>query len=863
MFAQSFSIRTTLLASAAVLPMVCGGAAFAQNSQSADTASGSSKSSVQEVVVTATRRAENVSKVPQSITAYTEQKLDKQGVKTIDDITRLTPGLSRTVANSTSVISFRGVASSVGTSTTGVYIDDTPVQSRALAFFYSSPYPSVFDLSRVEVLRGPQGTLFGAGSEGGTIRFIFPTPSFTSYSGFGRAEVSTTNGGGISYEGGLAAGGPIIEDKLAFRADIFRRRDGGWIDFKSGSFTYPDATNTAYTTGNAGPGSLIFHPNQTITQDGNWTDTTSSRLALSWKPIPGMTITPSIFFQNSFTYDQTASFLAAPSATNYGASQFTNLQNVPTVDANHIALPGFIPTNFPLKDNLTLPALKIDWDLGPVELVSNTSYLNRLNNLWSDYTQSYETSYAARKFPAAGDYVASDYQGKQENIDQEIRVQNTDPGARLKYVVGVFFSDEKQLSNQTIYPNFLGSLSSYLGAKTGGAPFYGNTPAYINYYGEDLVNGMSYFGQLNTHDIQTAAFTQLDFKVTDKLTLTAGVREAYFRLGLNALYTGPSTNTNAAAGKPCPGGIGACTVGAAPFIPASTISSSVAYENSVTPKFALAYQLTPTDLLYASASKGFRPGGAQQLLPSTCSVQLAQYGFVNAQGVGVSPTSYQSDSLWSYEVGAKDQFWGGKIQTAASAYYVDWSNIQTSVRLSSCNQTLNDNLGHATAKGGDLQVHYQVLPQLGLDAIVGYTESSFNNSVVLNGLSVYTKGSAIPGSPAPWQVTLSGEYDFDLPHDYRGYIRADDTYNTAQRPTNTTDPHTTAYIIGLQPIPATNLFNTRLGFYIHDAEVNVFANNLFNAYPSLALSRQANQPMWTDYTFRPRTVGMQVVYRYN
>jgi outer membrane receptor protein involved in Fe transport len=862
MFARNLKMKAALLSSATVLPILFGGAALAQTADSSPANQATGPGNVQELVVTATRRAESISKVPQSITAYSEQTLDKEGVKNIDDLTRLTPGLLKTTGTTTT-IAIRGVASAVGTSPTGVYIDDTPVQSRALAFFYSSPYPEVFDLSRVEVLRGPQGTLFGAGSEGGTVRFIFPTPSFTSYSGFGRAEVSSTQGGDISYEAGVAAGGPIIQDKLAIRADIFHRRDGGYIDYKTGSFTTVDAT------GNSGPSSLNFVPGTTIANNANWTDTTSGRIALAWKPIEGLLVTPSVYFQSQFTYDQVVNWLAAPTASNPGASQFTVLQNVGVVDATHNALPNFIPNHFPLKDQYTLPALKIDYTVGKVELVSNTSYLSRTNELWSDYTQSYETSYAGRKFPVPGDEAASVYEGYQKNFDQEVRIQSADD-SRLKYVVGAFFSDENQLSNQTIYPNFVTQVPTFLTATANGPPFGPGTSAYVNYYGTGLVNGYSYLGQLKTHDQQIAGFTQLDFKITPKLTFTAGVREAYFKLALDAFYNGPSTNTNAPQGKACvpntnpcvPVAIGAYAPGAGPFVPQYTVSSTTQNETSTTPKFALAYQMTPSDLFYASASQGFRPGGAQQLLPSTCNVQLAQYGYVNSNGIGTSPQSYQSDSLWSYEVGAKDSFFGGKVQTAASAYYIDWSNIQTSVRISTCNQTLTDNLGHASGEGGDFTLHLRPTSALTLDGIFGYNTVSFQSAVVRNSLVIYTKGSAVPGSPAPWQFTLSGQYDFHVMDGL--YVRADYTHTAQQRVTATTDPGSATYVIGTAPVPATDLVNGRMGVTIKTAEFNIFANNIFNAHPDLSLTRSANaQTLWTDSTFRPRTVGVQILYHYN
>ena len=135
---------------------------------------------LQEIVVTATRREESLSRVPISVAAFTQQQMDAQGLKQIDDLQRFTPGLVVTrTGNSGNQISIRGISSGAGAGTTGVYIDDTPSQVRNLGYSAGTAFPALFDLERVEVLRGPQGTLFGAGSEGGTIRFIQTKPNLT------------------------------------------------------------------------------------------------------------------------------------------------------------------------------------------------------------------------------------------------------------------------------------------------------------------------------------------------------------------------------------------------------------------------------------------------------------------------------------------------------------------------------------------------------------------------------------------------------------------------------------------------------------------------------------------------------------
>jgi outer membrane receptor protein involved in Fe transport len=197
---------------------------------------------LEEVIVTATRRAESIRDVPASIAAFGQQQMDIQGMRDVDDIAKFTPGVQfgrggGFGADLDTGISIRGISSGgVGGATTGIYIDDTPIQARSTAAsgnFSSNAYPRLFDIERVEVLRGPQGTLFGSGAEGGAIRFITPEPSRESWSSYVRSEIGFTQYGAPSYEAGVAGGGPLVEGKVGFRASVWTRRDGGYVDRRS------------------------------------------------------------------------------------------------------------------------------------------------------------------------------------------------------------------------------------------------------------------------------------------------------------------------------------------------------------------------------------------------------------------------------------------------------------------------------------------------------------------------------------------------------------------------------------------------------------------------------------------------------
>ena len=321
-----------------------GAGAVALPAIAADTKTGQ----LEEIVVTATRHEESLSKVPLSVTALSQESLDQKGIKDFQDMVRFTPGVSIDQTG-TNAISIRGISSSAGSGTTGIYIDDTPIQMRALGFNPDDTLPKTFDLDRVEVLRGPQGTLFGSGSEGGTVRYIMTQPSLTKESTYARAEMAFTKNGDPSYEAGIAHGGPIIEDVLGYRASVWYRFDGGWIN------------RVDPTTG------------ATVDSNANRANTMSARLAFLIKPVDGVLITPAIMYQNTRKHDQSTYW---PAYSNPDSGVFNNAS----------------PERNPVPDEFYLPSLKIEADFGATKLISNTSYYHR-NELTAYLGSVYDLAY--------------------------------------------------------------------------------------------------------------------------------------------------------------------------------------------------------------------------------------------------------------------------------------------------------------------------------------------------------------------------------------------------------------------------------------------------------------------------------------
>ena len=387
---------------AAVSALLAGGVAHAADDAGATNGSQDAELVLQEVTVTATRRAEEINKVPLNITAYTPELMDDQGVRQIDDLARLTPDLQFThtsgaAGNNSSNIAIRGVFSDVGAATTGVYIDDTPIQMRNVGYWNANAFPRSSIWSGSRCLRGPQGTLFGADAEGGAVRFITPEPGLEKYSGYVRSEIAETLSGDPSYETGAAIGGPIVDDKLGFRLSAWGRNDGGYIDRVS-----PD-------TG------------QTVDSNANHQQSFVGRAALAAVPMDGLKLTASMFYQNVYNHDRDQYWSTLSNASDDDFKQASRTQQ-------------------PTRDSFYLPALKVQYDLEKVSFISNTSYFYHKDYAALDYTNYFAGIFdgdPTQYLP--GDAPSQAFITNQQNaFTEEARVQSTDPNALIDWTVGCF-----------------------------------------------------------------------------------------------------------------------------------------------------------------------------------------------------------------------------------------------------------------------------------------------------------------------------------------------------------------------------------------------------------------------------------------
>jgi iron complex outermembrane recepter protein len=823
-----------------------GGMSAAESSSESDWTSGPA---LQEILVTATRHEENISKVPISITAFTQDNMDTKGIRDFLDIARFTPGVSIDPTGTNS-ISIRGISSSGGAGTTGIYIDDTPIQMRALGSNPDDTLPKTFDMQRVEVLRGPQGTLFGAGSEGGTVRYIMTQPSLTQFSDYERAEVSYTQGGAPSYEAGLALGGPIVADTLGFRVSVWHRRDGGWID-------------------RIDPVTL-----ELADKNANHDDTTALRAALTWAPTSAVNITPSFFWQDRARND-VDSYLPLYSDPN--DNKFVNGN----------------PTGLQEPDKFALSALKISADLGPTQLITNSSYYRRRD--LSGYDGTFSSLAYVQTFgwlPGAGGnapgsdvyagplcapegyncYPLLDGHGlhlpgpianyrapgsvvnNQDIITQELRLQSANPAARVVWTVGAFFSMDRTYSLEAVADPMIDQLFEHL---------YGTTAANIlgtatNPNGSTyLPRGDDYYNELIGHDRQVAGFGEAVWALTDQLKLTTGFRYSKTEFSFQSFADGPYE------GGPYP-------------------TSGSQSQKPLTKRAGLSFQADPNDLYYATFSTGFRGGGSNASVPvNVCRSDLRNFGLTEV------PSSYNSDTVKNFEIGSKNKLYD-RLELAASVYYIQWDGIQQSVELPNCGVVYITNLGTAVSKGGDLQADFAVTDSLSLESAIGYTDAYYTKSSLPGPLvttPVSAKGDAIVGqsgsAPAPWTITLGAEYKFRAFGGRESFVRADAEHETKNnRPTAFEDPTTVQYASCTQlsgavsscaiTPPATTFVSLRAGSNFNGWDVTAFVDNLLDSHPLLGFSYEGTDPsgpqpgispLYRNYTFRPRTFGITLTHR--
>jgi len=600
---------------------------------------GNESQALEEIVVTATRREANLQSVPLSVFVVTEEALARLGAASFVDYGRTVPGLTFTdfgILREKQTI--RGI--STGTlgeinPTTAMYLDEVAMTNAGGHSGAYNPDPMLFDIKRVEVLRGPQGTLFGAGAMGGAVRIITHQPNLSQREGSVGATVSSISNGGPGYQLHGMFNMPLNEGRAAIRAVGYYRDNDGFIDNLT---TGVNNVNNNEVTGGRLSGTVLL----------------SDRVSLTGR----------IIYQDRES----------------NASSFENPDD-PDRTQNRIEEPN--------RDEWTNYNLVVDADFGWGTLVSSTSYLDRTIAADIDVS-AFVTTIFSIDVP-----TTVENRDKIEEFVQEVRILSKGDG-QFNWLAGIFYQDQEERFNQN-FP------SPGFDAQTGGlASMFG--------FPDDLFVGRP----VNTLE-QIAIYGEVSYQFTERLDFVAGMR--WFDIERD--YTGNSAGL---------------------FVGGVLMESDTTSETDVTPKFSLSYAASTDLTFYGTAAKGFRSGGVNPTDMSgsaECQMDLADLG------LAAFPTEYDSDSLWSYELGVKSRWRDGKLQLNSAVYHIDWSDIQTS-KLMSCGVSFIENAGKAVSDGIELELFSRPTENVDVSVGASYNVAELEDDAPnLGGFA----GDPIPGVP--------------------------------------------------------------------------------------------------------------------
>ncbi len=765
---------------------------------------------VAEVIVTAQRRSEDVKTVPASISVLGGAALEADHITGLEDISRATPGVSFTAGGAPGMdaIEMRGVSSTSGSATTGIYLDDVSITTKNIYLNYGGAVePKLFDMDRVEILRGPQGTLYGSSSEGGAIRFISNPPDLNTFSITTSTLGSETRHGGGNYDEQVVVNQPLLDGRAAVRFGVDVGEDSGYI----------------YNL------SLTGQVQNKNVNDDRWA---VARISAKFEVDDSLTITPSIYAEWDKTRDVSVSYLSSDVA-NFVAP------GAPPITLGHYEQTALVPQ--PGGNQFLISSVTVTKELGFAQLSSISSFFIQNFRRTQDGTY-YDSVYFADDVipPQPGGYNPNGYTSPLQYkiaqlpapgytrlinsvLTQEFRLTST-PSAtahdKMSWVAGLYISDyTTHLKNTSYVHNFVQTFTDIYGvspANSTVATFAGETFTLPGY-----PPNIIYLNTDRLREEQYAAYGDLTYSPIPRLKLTAGLRYSY----------APGSLTQYQSGY--------FALGAAPEIFEKTSF------DTVTPKFSLTYDATKDVTTYLSVGQGNRLGGGNYYIPtSVCAEDLQNLGLPNG-----APTTYNSDSLWSYEGGLKGRFLNNTLSIDAGGYYVEWSNIQQTINLPICGDQMTVNIGNAVSYGPELEVNYR--PVRGL--ILGLSYSNTHAVVTKvnpqwSTLGVST-GEAILNVPE-WMASLRIDYSRPFTNALVGFARADwDLTGPSHGEFNPADVD--------YEQPEYFVVNASFGVKINARyEASVFAKNLLDN--DKAIQIPALQFLKEYYTLRPVTVGVLV-----
>jgi iron complex outermembrane receptor protein len=777
------------------------------------------ESALQEVVVTATRRAVSAQDLPISITAVTGAALEQAGINDISGLAHSMAGVNFTdkgpfggVNGATLII--RGLNSEatggqVALATpivppVATYVDDT-------ALFVNL---RLQDLDHVEILRGPQGTLYGSGSLGGTIRFVQNAPdpqAFDAKIEAGLSKTAHTHATNQDISGMLNL---PLSDTLAVRLNASWTDDAGFIN--QPNLYALDSSGAPIL---AQPGNLLASPPVKYSKDGtNSYGYRTARIATLWKPSDEFKAQLSYYYQvstaNGFPY-------AAPE---YGVESLTS--------ADH--------TQATTHDKVDLFALTLEGDLGFATLTSNTSYGHHVNQSSSDLTNLYSyfsfypTYYGANpRVLVTGHDVLDD-----KPWAQELRLASKG-GGFFDWVGGLFFKNETTIINEH---EFYQGYNDYFNACV---PVYGvgdginpsqcgigeaYTPGPTQYVkGIPIVKDQAYIGDFETHFKDMAAFGELTAHVTPDWSVTGGTR--VFKQTLSQ-----SQQTGLLFGAATP----------APNTPVANASLSDSWRKALW-KINTSYQLDRTNLVYATWSQGFRRGSVNALPVS----ELNGTYITDPRLSKVEP-----DKADNYEIGAKGTI-DNRFRYSAAIFDIQWHNVQEGAQLTPLVLPAGINVGNGYSRGFETELYLKVTNHFATQLEYTYDQTKLTSfsDLARAGLSVAppAAGGPLPGTP---KNSLAVGLEYGHVEMAGGEMR----YTVNAHYQSSLIPALSATI---PKVAGYTMVDARASYTLSHWMGTVYADNLTNRVGINSYSDPTNYgPNYQAIVSRPRTIGFTVGYSF-
>jgi iron complex outermembrane receptor protein len=816
--------------------------AMAPNSAHAAAAAGAGK--LEEIVVTAEKREATVQATPVSITALTEAALTQKNLVTLQAIALSVPGVSiRTAGPGQTELEMRGLTSAGGSAATvGFYVDESPLSANAVALNGRTVIdPDLFDLNHVEVLRGPQGTLYGSGSMGGTIKLVTNQPKLGVYEGATDLSVSSTTHGGTNGGGSGMVNLPL-GDTVALRLVGTDKYVSGFIDriiAQPGAFPYPtnpSGTPTAPVTCfyYCNRGDVAHMPVAKVVKGANSEHFAAARATLLAKPTDKLSITTTLMYQR------------------IDAAGYSNYQQYP--GGRTLYQPYDQPE--PYYDSFKLASLTVGYKFDGAAFTSATSY-------WKRYVfQSTDSTEALQNINNLTTFIQNLYveEDPTTQFSQEFRLTSTG-GGPFQWQGGLYFANLHSgyvTTNQE--PGFATALSCGLPSATnpvGGHcdPLTQYNPNSVARYPADATlppypspqaanpNGIVFNDNNPNIMKQSAIFGEVSYKLRPDLKLTAGIRFFRFQIDNHADQRG----------------LGTASANQDPTILDQSLSGS-----AVLPKLNLSYTPTEDLTVYSTLAKGSRPGGVNLPIPLPSVQQLtanpAQYN-CGLPLTGPPPPvyvtsqpSFKADSVWSFEVGEKAKFADRRFSLNADVYYIKWNDIQQVLSLS-CGYPYNTNAGDARAYGPEVEFEARVTDTVTLNLSGTVPKAEIDKPTTAAANSGITPGTRVINVPS---YTASAALTFEK--------ALTDSVNSNFYLSLTMNGDTEDQAAYRQVLPSHKNLDARFTVSGKSWTAALFGTNLTDEFAALTINNTVFA--WQTYaitrvsTNQPRTIGLDLQYKF-